>query len=294
MKGKFGIAALLLSSITFAAPVSTPTNVNDTPIISGGGKVSGGICRAYQADGTAVNLSGGETLVFYGGGASVYIPRSYYWCGAPATEGVPPNPDVRSGTWILWVSTSGGFLSTKTTYSGTAYLKVRGSFYKYEDYYTNLGVSHGSGIGLFTTNSTNQADFIAGAAGAKAIVYCAKISGDDIWARSSGGGWSLGEIYATSSSWFGSPMTSLFFGMGYITYGISNGFGAGPTYFNTGITWNLDGSSEGWIDISARRSISAISAFYNSHTKNYTLLTPSFTIDGGGSLTNSPVLYVCQ
>ena len=294
MKGKFGIAALLLSSITFAAPVSTPNNVSDTPIISGGGKVSGGgTCRAYSNDGTAVPLSGGETLVFYGGGASVYIPYSYYWCKAPITEGVPPNPGVRPRTWTLWVFTSGGFLSTKTTYSGTAYLKVRGSFYKYEDYYTNLGVSHGSGIGLFTTNSTNQADFIAGAAGAKAIVCCVKIL-KKLSGGSSGGGWSLGEIYATSSSWFGSPMTSSFFGGGYITYGISNGFGAGPTYFVYGTNWDPDLGFEGWFDIYANRSISAISAFYNSHTKNYTLLTPSFTIHGGGSLTNSPVLYVCQ
>jgi hypothetical protein len=41
MKGKFGVVALLLSSLTFAAPVSTPSTLNDTPIISGG--ISGGI-----------------------------------------------------------------------------------------------------------------------------------------------------------------------------------------------------------------------------------------------------------
>ena len=267
MKGKFGVAALLFSSMAFAGPVSTPNNVNDTPIISGGGSVSGGgICKAYQTDGTAVNLSGGETLVFYGGGASVYLPYSYWWCGAPATEGVPPNP--RGGTFG-WAYSPGGFLSTKTTYSGTAYLKVRGSFYRYQDRSTNLGVSHGSGIGLFTTNSTNQADFIAGAAGAKASIYCRLIP-RLLSGSSPGGGWSLGEIYDPSLSWFGSP----------ITYGISNGFGARPIYFNYGID--------------VPRSISAISAFYNSHTKNYTLLSPSFTIDGGGSLTNSPTLYVCQ
>jgi len=42
MKGKFGVIALLLSSIVFAAPVSTPNTLNDTPIISGGGSGGGG------------------------------------------------------------------------------------------------------------------------------------------------------------------------------------------------------------------------------------------------------------
>ena len=45
MKGKFGVIALLLSSIVFAAPVSTPNTLNDTPIISGGGSGGSGTCR---------------------------------------------------------------------------------------------------------------------------------------------------------------------------------------------------------------------------------------------------------
>ena len=73
MKGKFGVAALLFSSITFAVPVSTPNQLSDTPIIAGGGSagnLSMNDCRAYQTDGTSINLSGGETLVFYGGGSA--------------------------------------------------------------------------------------------------------------------------------------------------------------------------------------------------------------------------------
>jgi hypothetical protein len=43
MKGKFGksIAALLFSSLTFAAPVSSPNTLNDTPVISGGSGTCG-------------------------------------------------------------------------------------------------------------------------------------------------------------------------------------------------------------------------------------------------------------
>jgi hypothetical protein len=47
MKGKFGVIALLLSSLTFAAPVSTPSTLNDTPIISGGSGTCGRIDLTY-------------------------------------------------------------------------------------------------------------------------------------------------------------------------------------------------------------------------------------------------------
>jgi hypothetical protein len=102
MKGKLGIAALIFSSIAFAGPVSTPNQMSDTPIISGGGTVSGGnTCKAYQNNGTAVSLSGGEMLVFYGSGGGI----GYNAIFVPAS--------------------SGGYLSTKSNYSGTAYVRMK-------------------------------------------------------------------------------------------------------------------------------------------------------------------------
>jgi hypothetical protein len=47
MKGKFGVIALLLSSLTFAAPVSAPSTLNDTPIISGGSGTCGRVDLTY-------------------------------------------------------------------------------------------------------------------------------------------------------------------------------------------------------------------------------------------------------
>jgi hypothetical protein len=47
MRRKLGIIALLLSSLTFAAPVSTPSTLNDTPIISGGSGTCGRVDLTY-------------------------------------------------------------------------------------------------------------------------------------------------------------------------------------------------------------------------------------------------------
>jgi len=47
MKGKFGIVALLVSSITFAGPVSTPNMLNDTPVIGGGSGTCGRVDLTY-------------------------------------------------------------------------------------------------------------------------------------------------------------------------------------------------------------------------------------------------------
>jgi hypothetical protein len=297
MKGKFGIVALLVSSITFAGPVSAPNNLSDTPIISGGGTVSGGgTCRAYRTNGEAVPLSGGETLVFYGGGSSIdhWLPHNY----APrATSHV-----------------SGGFLSTKTTYSGTAYLQVRGPAtgfcqdwvcwqeescwdgwcddfgcysggcpaYTYCNY--TYGCTHGSGIGLFARNTTDKDDFIAGAGGSFGFWFLQ-------WSRNNyayltpaaGGGWAgehslyidvqprkakVGGVYINppgttySGVWFGTAIN--------IPQGFHGSrFGGGAA--------------------------SSISAFYNSYTKNYTSVGTSLTITGGGSPgVDTPTLYVCQ
>jgi len=288
MKGKFGIVALLVSSITFAGPVSAPNNLSDTPIISGGGTVSGGgTCMAYQTDGTVVNLSGGETLVFYGGGANLYQRWDFSISGRyrrpigwRISEGIPPSECYRDhpiysnlSVDCIWHGAPGGFLSTKTTYSGTTYLKVRRSLVNVGEYAPYLHL-YSSGIGLFTSNSTNKADFIAGAAGAYASIRPG-VHDYALGEAAAGGGWDLIEkLY--SGHWFGTPINHWICERtcGFRFFGIANGF-------NNGLGVGLSGNS-------------SISAFYNYHTKRYTSLATSFTITGGGNIAEPALLYVCQ
>jgi hypothetical protein len=245
MKGKFGIAALLLSSITFAAPVSTPNpNLSDTPIISGGGNVSGGgTCRGYQTNGTAVPLSGGETLVFYssGGGNVRYELASF-----------------------------GGYLSTKSNYSGTAYVRMKLSQYLWADLRSSClfyWKCPGSAIGLFARNTDDKNDFIAGAgAGGGGYRSCQDSCGYHY--GESGGGWGSGDINIYSGYWFR----------------------------NIGRVWD-EWRTPGFHgpDNSIAGAASSVSAYYNSYTKDYTSLGNSFTISGGGFWGQAtPTLYVCQ
>jgi len=267
MKGKFGIAALLLSSITFAAPVSTPNQMSDTPIISGGGKVSGGTCRAHQANGTAVLLSGGETLVFYGGGSG----------GGSA----------------------GGYLSTKTTYSGTAYVKTSGRdggcycVRYYEGSCQEWSCLSGSGIGLFAApEDTSQNSFIAGA-------------GAGIWNKH-GGGWygeGGGNIYY--GTWFREeiiPREMQFCWRDCTTWRIGfkirwpcqtrcsiSGYG-----YDSGGGVGFHGGN--WV-VGTGGGSSSISAYYNSplRIRNATTLWNTLTVAGGGNFgAGRPTLYVCQ
>ena len=303
MKGKFGIVALLFSSMAFAGPVSTPNNVNDTPIISGGGSVSGGICRAYQTNGTAVNLSGGETLVFYGGGARALLPAY--------------------GSSVLSQS-AGGFLSTKTTYAGTAYLQVRGpasgtcqAYRCYTDYryvcwedwgyvggtcgdtfcdyittkcgyepYTRCdntyACTHGSAIGLFTRNTNQIQDFIAGAGGAFGVYIGSWPY--HIWfaTPADGGGWQGGmSLYVELVPDDGK--------VGY-TYRLAPPTVHSGTWFGTDLT-----VVQGFHGGGGGGGASSISAFYNYSTRDYTSIGTSLTITGGGAPgVDTPTLYVCQ
>jgi len=268
MKGKFGIAALLLSSITFATPVSTPNpNVSDTPIISGGGKVSSSTCSVYRTNGTAVPLSGGETLVFYGGGSG----------GGSA----------------------GGYLSTKTTYSGIAYVKTSGrdgGCYCVRYYYNSCeewSCLSGSGIGLFASpEDTSQNNFIAGAGAG--------------FLNKHGGGWygeGGGNIYR--GTWFREELVprEMQFCWRHCTrwvigfkitwrcetrcsisgYGYDSGGGVGFHGGNSAV-----GNGGG---------ASSISAYYNSplRIRNATMLGNTLTVAGGGNFgAGRPTLYVCQ
>jgi len=288
MKGKFGIVALLVSSIAFAGPVSAPNNLSDTPIISGGGTVSGGVaCRAYQNDGTAVPLSGGETLAFYASGGRLYDAwrRPLY-------------------------TTHGGYLSTKSNYSGTAYVKVKGNSYlrgvgrpiddldnsiRWFVQNTNEIGDHysGSAIGLFAQNTDRKTDFIAGAgAGGSGGRY-------DLNAVS-GGGWvvqgmGIGLFATRPLAGDGGFIASPVFYYGpYTAYG-GRVYGHDSLWFTTwygGVPTTPGFHSSPRINTGAA---SSISAFYNSYTKNYTSFSTSLTISGGGYYgPANPTLYVCQ
>ena len=269
MKGKFGIVALLVSSITFAGPVSAPNNLSDTPIISGGGTVSGGgTCRAYQNDGTAINLSGGETLVFYGSGGI-----RYDW------------------GWRSYPVSFGGYLSTKSNYSGTAYVRVKG----YCSPSRRDMACAGSAIGLFAQNTDSKNDFIAGAGagGRNDSIYSNILQTAGVeyeLSAVSGGGWAVSGMGYFCSIW--------------CPDGCLGGCSSIPVYaadVNSGVwfsTWyGRDPTTPGFHGSynAALGGASSISAFYNSYTKNYTSFSTSLTISGGGyyGLT-APTLYVCQ
>jgi len=243
MRKKLGIAFLIFTSgLTFAAPVSRPKDQLDSPVLSGNGSVGARNCRAYQANNAVVDLRGGELLLFYGAGASLNNrPVSF-----------------------------GGYLSTKTTYSGTAYLKVGGG-----------------AIGLFARDSINRDDFIAGAGGGGT----GYISGDNFHIKldtkaASGGGWAVYgrgkrcETYESYDEYYGS----------YTSTYCWDYFVSGPTIYNG--VWFSSGFHGGEYYLGGA---SSISAFYNSYTKNYTSAGNSLTISGGGLYgQTSPILYVCQ
>ncbi len=247
MRGKFGIAALIFSSISFAAPVSTPNQLSDTPIIAGGGsggKLSMNNCRAYQTNNAAINLSGGETLVFYGGG---------------------------------W-SKSGGYLATKTTYSGTAYVKLsKMCDSNYECY------GDDTAIGLFARNTRVQQDFIAGAGGDYGGLGGGPYN-SDYCSPASGGGWQGESAYChRAGQAYYAPGGSVYYS-GRSVYYIRN------VWLDKVRGWN---SSAGFYGGYFGGGASSISAFYNSYTKNYTSPPTSATITGGG-ITTQGLLYVCQ
>jgi hypothetical protein len=255
MKGKFGVAALILSSITFADPVSTPNQLSDTPIISGGGSGGGtgnlsiNNCRAYQ-NSTAINLSGGEVLVFYGGGT---------WVGPP-----------------YFIFKAGGYLITKPTYSGTAYVKW---------------ANDGSAVGLFARNTTDKQDFIAGAGGGygryRSGNYGDKCTCDEAF----GGGW-YGEPARCRRPEFD---FADFPGAGGNVY---EGTWFSATYYSvycytSSAYYVYNYSSAGFHGSDSGGGASSISAWYGYYTKGYTSPTTSATIMGGG-IVGRGLLYVCS
>jgi hypothetical protein len=264
MKGKFGAAALLFSGITFAVPVSTPNQLSDTPIISGGGsgeRLSMNNCRAYQTNGAAINLSGGETLVFYGGGRQK----------------------------------NGGYLATKTTYSGTGYVKLSKRCYQGSN---NCPGADNTAIGLFARNTDARQDFIAGAGGGfdGASFYSSSYSSDRYTytcSPASGGGWQGEPAYCTETKervvYISQDRVTIADTRPYMGWG---GSVQGGYWFNS-YPSNVNYSSPGFHGSDSGGGASSISAFYNSYTKDYTSPTTSATITGGG-ITGQGRLYVCQ
>jgi hypothetical protein len=266
MKGKFGIVALIFSSIAFAAPVSTPNpNLSDTPIISGGGTVSGGVCRAYQTDGTAVPLFGGETLVFYGGGSG----------GGSA----------------------GGYLSTKTTYSGIAYVRTigrDGGCYCVRYYYDSCqewSCVSGSGIGLFTSQQdTSHNSFIAGA-------------GAGIRNRHGGGWYGDGGGNVYGGTWFREELVPREiqycwkhcpeWRVGFkIRWGCKIRCNVSRYGYDSGGGVGFHGGNE---TVGAGGGASSISAFYDTPLRTATNLGNTITVVGSGHWgAGKPTLYVCQ
>jgi hypothetical protein len=265
MKGKFGITVLLLSSLTFAAPVSAPSQLNDTPIISGGGIVSGiGTCYAYQTDGAVVPLSGGETLVFYGGGTYTSGPLS----------------------WSYYATTSaGGYLYTKSSYYGPAYVKIRG---RATGFCSGQACGHGSAIGLFAQDTTNIQDFIAGAGAGSGMIVSGWGTSTYYYFPAAGGGW-IGEpnLFVEVPGWTPMPTVVSRISWRYPgnIYGIMGGY-----WFGT-----CPSCVQGFYGAEVGGGASSISAWYNYSTKNYTSVGSSLTVTGGGAPgVDTPTLYVCR
>jgi hypothetical protein len=287
MKGKFGIVALLLSSIAVAAPVSTPGPLNDTPIISGGGTVSGGICRAYRTNGEAVPLSGGETLVFYGGGsnggsAGGYLSTkiTYDWIGLVRTVGRDRvgfvRPVRRDG--VVFVRTVGR--------DGECYC-VR----YYKGSCVEVSCLSGSGIGLFTSpNNTSWNSFIAGAGAG--------------FGNRHGGGWygeGGGNIYR--GTWFREEVVSQ--AIEYcdrkcsrISIGFEINYNCRTVCHPTNylhVSVGGVGFHGGNNAVGSGGGASSISAFYNTSLRNATNPGNTLTVLGGGNYgAGRPTLYVCQ
>jgi len=246
MRRKLSIAFLLFASgLTFAASVSRPKEDPplDSPILSGNGSIGARNCKAYLANNAVVNLRGGELLLFYGAGVN---------------ERTVNNKPVSFG----------GYLSTKTTYSGTAYVKVIGG-----------------AIGLFAKDSINRDDFIAGAGSGGTGYYSNGYLSINLDTKAaSGGGWFVSGRGVRCYYYYeeGGSYTSC-----------QDYFASGPTAYNgVWFTSSTPGFHGGDRYLGAA---SSLSAWYNSYTKNYTSHGSSLTISAGGFYGQAaPTLYVCQ
>jgi hypothetical protein len=248
MRRKFSIAFLLFASgLTFAVPVSKPKEDPplDSPILSGNGSIGARSCKAYLSNNAVVNLRGGELLLFYGAGAN----KSTSVNNKPVSFG--------------------GYLSTKATYSGTAYVKVIGG-----------------AIGLFAKDSINRDDFIAGAGSGGTGYYSDSYLSINVDTKAaSGGGWFVSGR-GTRCYYYED-----YEGGSYIS--CQDYFASGPTVYNgVWFTSSTPGFHGGDMHLGAA---SSISAWYNSYTKNYTSHGSSLTISAGGFYgKTAPTLYVCQ
>jgi hypothetical protein len=142
--------------------------------------------------------------------------------------------------------------------------------------------THGSAIGLFTRNTNQIQDFIAGAGGAFGVNMGSWPY--HIWfaTPADGGGWQGGmSLYVEFVPDDGT--------VGY-TYRLVPPTVHSGTWFGTDLT-----VVQGFHGGGGGGGASSISAFYNYSTKDYTSIGTSLTITGGGAPgVDTPTLYVCQ
>lgn len=260
------LIALSASATSFAAPVSTPNSISDTPIVSSVAISNIERCQAYTTSGSTVDLSTVSRVTFYGGGS--YGNRGGYLSAGIAQQ---------SGTGVIQKIGGDG------TYAGTYAIWKKYRYCSFfhcrhvwaPSYYPRYNT--GTGVGLFLGNTTSQSAFIAGAGGGGASFYTSSTSiYDNGWwiIGGDGGGWTGGGSYAGTiygGTWFA-----------------LNG-GAGVGFYN--------GSSYGYgiYNYAGGGGASSISAFYNIPTNGYTSPGSTVSITAGGlPSSGTATAYVCK
>lgn len=260
------LAVLSAAGSSFAAPVSTPNSVSDTPIVSSTAIVNTERCQAYATAGSSVDLSTVSRVTFYGGGG--YGNRGGYLTTAVAQQ---------SGTgFIQKIGGNGSYAGSYAIWKMYRYCSFWHCRHVWApSYYPRY--NPGTGIGLFVGNTTRQSNFIAGTGGGGGSFYTSSTSiFDNGWwiIGGDGGGWigggsSPGTIYGGAwFSWNGTGGIGFYDGgaYGYGGYNYAGGGGA-----------------------------SSVSAFYGIPTNGYTSPGAAVSIAAGGlPYSGTATAYVCR